>query len=223
MKPIVAIGDVHGLTAWKPIVDRHPDCRIVFLGDYLDPYGYVSRPELLANLRDIIALKASRPDDVVLILGNHDMHYFCSEATMGSRYDPWLQREAFQLFVDHFDLFQNAYQDGNRIFTHAGIAQSWFLDDFGGDPARPIAWQLNHASDIQVRALCRVGQVRGGRRGAVGGIFWADMTELTDPLHGFTQIVGHNRVPQVTVRTGDHENQIVFCDCLRNGGYYVLK
>lgn len=41
MKPIVAIGDVHGLEKWRSIVDEHEDCTIVFLGDYLDPYEYI--------------------------------------------------------------------------------------------------------------------------------------------------------------------------------------
>lgn len=43
MKPIVAIGDVHGLEKWRSIVDEHEDCTIVFLGDYLDPYEYITR------------------------------------------------------------------------------------------------------------------------------------------------------------------------------------
>jgi glutamate racemase len=38
MRPTIAIGDVHGLTYWKGIVDSNPNCLYVFLGDYLDPY-----------------------------------------------------------------------------------------------------------------------------------------------------------------------------------------
>ena len=37
-KPIVVIGDVHGLTCWKDIVKVHKDSMFVFLGDYCDPY-----------------------------------------------------------------------------------------------------------------------------------------------------------------------------------------
>ena len=50
MKPLVAIGDIHGSTDWKAIVEKHPDCRIVFLGDYLDPIKYIPRKQLLQNL-----------------------------------------------------------------------------------------------------------------------------------------------------------------------------
>ena len=74
----------------------------------------------------------------------------------------------------------------------------------------------------QVPALLRVGYARGGHRGDTGGIFWADKSELEDPLHGFTQIVGHSRVEEVTERTGPGGGKIVFCDCLRNGLYLYI-
>ncbi len=144
MKPIVAIGDVHGLEKWRSIVDEHEDCTIVFLGDYLDPYEYITRRQQLDNLRDIIELKKRRMDDVVLLLGNHDLHYFCDRALPGSRYDFQIERFAEAMFNANIELFQYAYQQGNRIFTHAGIQHSWFVDDFKGDLTQPIAHQLNN-------------------------------------------------------------------------------
>lgn len=222
-KPIVAIGDIHGLDYWKDIVKKHTDCRIVFLGDYLDPYQYIPRKALFRNLYEIVELKRERPDDVVLLFGNHDLHYFSSDARIASRFDWQISEKASHFFLENFHLFQYAYQEDKRIFTHAGISHAWFEKDFQGDLSQPIAEQLNHPSDRQVAALCRVGQLRGGKPGALGGIFWADINELTDPLHGFTQIVGHNRVKEVTERTGEHDNKIVFCDCLREGNYLYIE
>lgn len=220
MKPIVAIGDVHGLEKWRSIVDEHEDCTIVFLGDYLDPYEYITRRQQLDNLRDIIELKKRRMDDVVLLLGNHDLHYFCDRALPGSRYDFQIERFAEAMFNANIELFQYAYQQGNRIFTHAGIQHSWFVDDFKGDLTQPIAHQLYNPESVQFNAMLRLGHARGGRIGKIGGIFWADISELTDPLHGYTQIVGHNRVDDITERCGYNDNKIIFCDCLRNGKYY---
>ena len=219
MKPLIAIGDIHGLEDWKAIVEKHPDCRIVFLGDYLDPIEYIPRKRLLQNLCEIILLKKKRPDDVILLLGNHDLHYFCTDITLSSRFDFSIGEKASRLFLENIDLFQYAYQEDKTVFTHAGIAQDWFMQDFGGDIHLPIASQLNHPTDSQIESLCRLGYLRGGKEGKIGGIFWADEAELTDPLHGFTQIVGHNRVKEVTVRSGAHDNQIIFCDCLWNGNY----
>ena len=198
---------MHGLDLWRDVVEAHPECRVVFLGDYLDPYGYVHKGKLLNNLRAIMQLKRDRPEDVVLLLGNHDLHYFCDESWM---------------FLNNIALFQYAFQDGEYLFTHAGVSQEWFDYDFCGDAARLIADQLNNPAADQVPALLRVGYARGGRRGDTGGIFWADKNELEEPLHGFTQIVGHNRVEEVTEHIGPGGGKIVFCDCLRNGLYLYI-
>ena len=67
MKPIIAIGDIHGLDIWREIVERHRDCQFVFLGDYLDPFNYIPRQKLIDNLNSIINFKRSKPEDVVLL------------------------------------------------------------------------------------------------------------------------------------------------------------
>lgn len=221
-RPTIVIGDVHGLDYWREAISDSQGCRVVFIGDYLDPYQEISHRELLGNLRAIIALKRNRPDDIVLLLGNHDLHYFSSDAPICSRFDYELAPAASRLFIDNFDLFQYAFQDDDTIFTHAGIAHGWFVDDFRGDLSLSVADQLNHPRDCQVSALCRVGKARGGREGTVGGIFWADIDELCDPLHGYRQIAGHNRVEEVTERTGPGGGKIVFCDCLWAGNYLWL-
>lgn len=221
-KTTIAIGDVHGLDLWRDVVDAHPGCRVVFLGDYLDPYGYVHRGKLLDNLRAIMQLKRDRPEDVVLLLGNHDLHYFCEDACIGTRFDEEIAEAASCMFLHNIDLFQYAFQDGEYLFTHAGVSQVWFECDFCGDASQPVAEQLNHSAADQIPALLRVGYARGGRRRDTGGIFWADESELDEPLHGFIQIVGHNRVEEVTERIGPGGGKIVFCDCLRNGLYLEL-
>ena len=221
-KATIAIGDVHGLDLWRDVVEAHSGCRVVFLGDYLDPYGYVHKGKLLDNLRAIMQLKRDRPEDVVLLLGNHDLHYFCEEACVGTRFDMEIAADASKLFIDNIHLFQYAFQDGECLFTHAGVSQEWFDNDFCGDAARPIADQLNNPAADQVPALLRVGSARGGRACDTGGIFWADKSELEEPMRGYTQIVGHNRVAEVTEHIGPGGGKIVFCDCLRNGLYLYI-
>lgn len=222
MEKTVAIGDVHGLDSWKDAVEAHPECRVVFLGDYLDPYFYVPREKLLDNLRDIIDLKKSRPENVVLLLGNHDLHYFSEYACRGTRFDADIAPDAYRLFTDNIRLFQYAFQDGEYLFTHAGVSRKWFEDDFRGDAEQPVADQLNNPDESRMSALFRVGYARGGSRGYMGGIFWADESELYNPLHGFVQIVGHNRVMKVTERDGIGDSRIIFCDCLYNGRYLCI-
>jgi len=193
-KSIIVFGDIHGLTYWKEAVEENPGCRYIFLGDYLDPYGYIAPKQLIDNLKEIIQLKNDHSDDVVLLLGNHDLHYLYLDFEPCTRFDDEIEEEAHTLFSENIHLFQHAFQEGRRIFTHAGISEKWFFDDFFGDADKNIAEQLNNPQHDQLPALYRIGVMRGGDRNAVGGIFWADVIELFDPLPDYTQYVGHNRV-----------------------------
>lgn len=222
MKDIIVIGDIHGSDLWKDIVEAHKDCMFVFLGDYLDPFQYMSSSYLISNLKQIVELKKSRPGDMVLLLGNHDIHYFVDDSPKASRFDYRLFIPANGIFVENSGLFLNAWQTGNLLFTHAGVSHRWFVEDFKGDLDRSVADQLNHPHDSQIPSMLQVGENRGGPRGKRGGIFWADKAELTDPLHACVQIVGHNRVDEVTELKYENGNSIVFCDCLRNGLYFCV-
>ena len=219
--PIIVFGDIHGSTYWKTVVDENPDCRYIFLGDYLDPYENVPTWLLISNLKRIIRFKEDRPDDVVLLLGNHDLHYFCSDVEPCSRFDFMIAERVSALFRENIHLFMYAFQIDNYIFTHAGVSEKWFLDDFKGDADKNIAEQLNNPLPEQIAALCRSGASRGAEKNTVGGIFWADICELHKPLPGYTQVVGHNRVDDICEHT-DNGGRIIFCDCLYNEKYLKL-
>lgn len=94
--------------------------------------------------------------DVVLLLGNHDLHYFCDEACVGTRFDMEIAADASKLFLGNIHLFQYAFQDGECLFTHAGVSQLWFDYDFCGDVSRSVAEQLNNPAADHVPALLRV-------------------------------------------------------------------
>ena len=210
-----------GSTYWQKVVSENPDCRYIFLGDYLDPYENFPRNQLIDNLKDIIQLKKERNDDVILLLGNHDLHYIRLDIDPCCRFDEAIAKDAYYLFLDNIHLFAYAFQEGNRIFTHAGISEKWFLSDFGGDVNKNIADQLNHPQPDQLPALYRIGRMRGGDYHAVGGIFWADIDELNVPLRGYTQFVGHNRVGVIRKYVAN-DGMIFFCDCLYNKEYLKL-
>ena len=221
-RPTIVFGDIHGSTYWKKVVNENPDCRYIFLGDYLDPYENIDGKQLINNLEEIIQLKKDRHDDVVLLLGNHDLHYFCHDVNWKcTRFDGWVKRMASPLFMENRHLFVYAFQEDKRIFTHAGISQQWFLNDFKGDAHQNIACQLNNPLPKQKPALYRCGDVRGGDRFAKGGIFWADISELDDPLQGYTQFAGHNRVADI-LEHSSNDGKITFCDCLFNEKYLRL-
>ena len=135
-KQIIIIPDVHGREFWKPIVEKHKnskDTLIVFLGDYLDPYTTIdgiSESEAVINFIDIIN-EAASADNIITLLGNHDLHYFPQllYSTYGCRRIESAKHEICKIFDDNIDLFRVAYEtriNGRKyLFTHAGVLPGW--------------------------------------------------------------------------------------------------
>lgn len=232
MKSTIAIGDIHGLTNWKDIVNdpKNEGCRFVFLGDYMDPYEVIHPYDLLNNLHDIIDFKLKHMEDVILLLGNHDMHYIHPQAIKGTRYNYGIANDIAAIFKEHRSLFQYACQEGKTIYTHAGISNDWWKNDFMplvdksslryDNDILDVASLLNNANEQQLKAMFQISFWRGGFH-ENGGIFWADKNETIDnPLKGYHQVVGHTRVRSVQTNSTNSNTQITFCDCLSSGAFF---
>ena len=74
MKTIV-IGDVHGRSLWKQIVNQENADRVIFIGDYFDSFD-IKCENQITNFLDIIEYKKSSGKEVIMLVGNHDHHYF---------------------------------------------------------------------------------------------------------------------------------------------------
>lgn len=221
---IIAIGDIHGWETWKTIVAKYPDSHIVFLGDYCDPY--FDTVNLIGNLKEIIDFKKKNRERVTLLLGNHDVHYFHSRANKGSRYNSFLADTLKEIFISNNELFSCAYEDGTLLFTHAGVIQGWYVTEFSTE-IEHVADRLNNPDKYHCNGDARYhcGPKRGGWN-KYSGIFWADKLELHTPLYGYTHIVGHNKVKEITPQYGSDtatEPDIIFCDSLFNGNYLIIE
>lgn len=224
MEEIIVLGDLHGLRTWEQIVARHPNSKFVFLGDYNDPYGStISNEEVLDNFKRLIDFKLAHDEDVILLLGNHDMHYKDTGiAALGSRYNVEIAFDLMMLYDEYSHCFHNAYQCGNLLFTHAGVSEEWFTDTFHAVTKEEAAWQLNHCTAQQEKTLHYCGSSRGGYF-PYGGIFWADKSEFAHPLEGYIQIVGHNRVDNIEEWIGENGSKMFYCDSLYRGNYLKIK
>ena len=135
------IPDVHGRPFWKQAIlefpkKEFPKLKIVFLGDYLDPYenypGVIegegwTRKETIENFKEIIEF-AKKDKRIHLLFGNHDMHYWYN-ARYKSRVDNKNYDIIKDLFLKNFTLFNVAYDeriDGVKyLYTHAGVTNFW--------------------------------------------------------------------------------------------------
>ena len=81
MEDWIVIPDVHGRDFWRSAVRGREEEKIIFLGDYVDPYSWegITPHVAFLELQDIIEFKKAHPDNVVLLLGNHDLGYLDRE------------------------------------------------------------------------------------------------------------------------------------------------
>ena len=201
-KKILIIPDVHGRTFWESALKTGDYEKIVFLGDYTDPYEMegITNREALKNFKSIIAFKQQNPEKVVLLLGNHDLHYYSGyyyELAGGVRYDPVSAIALQRLFAKYHSFFQLAWETdwGSKhyLFSHAGITQSWLKRNMKLI-RKPDARHLNRLlhSNKGLESLAQVGEMRWGDYPS-GSMVWADVEELlvSNLLFGIYQIVGH--------------------------------
>lgn len=193
---ILIIPDVHGREFWKNPVTKELGKveKIVFLGDYLDPYPQeeINFDTAINNFKEIIQLKKDNPEDIILLYGNHDLHYI---DYMGmdifpcSRYNKAYSKYIESLITDNKDLFNLFYRNGKYIFSHAGIEKEWMrkyckcesLDDLIKDETKTKG------------CLWVVDYLRGGREN-YGSPVWSDVRVFRNEFDGIFQIFGHTQL-----------------------------
>ena len=200
---IIIIPDIHGRDFWRwTVAQRKEEDTLIFLGDYLDPYEneWIYWSDAYKGLLDIIALKRENPEKVVLLLGNHDLHYLFPNLR-GSRYNEYQAEKIRKTFEDNMDCFQMAAEckiDERRyLLTHAGVNKAWvqkYADVFGPvDKLTADTFNSLMFKDAFVEALGDVSFLRWGSAPA-GSMVWADVEEFEwseARLPDVIQVFGH--------------------------------
>lgn len=202
MAKVLVIPDTHVRDFWKEaktLIDNYE--KVIFLGDYVDPYPYEFnmssddlRKKTIDDFVEIINFCKDYPDKVILLDGNHVLHYLDKDYIC-SRYDRTLSHQIHNLYVDNASLFHSCYLIDDVLFTHAGVSKEWvnYLQtchhmEYDGDPVKFI-----NSCDLDQLLMCS--SYRGGWD-ACSGPEWLDIDELRHltPLPGFFQIFGHSQV-----------------------------
>lgn len=219
---ITIIPDVHGRDFWKQTKN---DEKLIFLGDYLDPYPRenISIETAIDNFKEIINLKKNRPE-IILLFGNHDYHYL-NEHLNASRKCTWLYEEIHKLYIDNIELFKIAhyetYENETVVFSHAGFHKAWI--DFHSalfkvDDDTPIYNEILIKNVIPIlnekftefdnkyNPLWNVSWYRGGST-TYGSCIWADAQEYLNRKDNFTdvyQIFGHTQLASEPIVTQNY-------------------
>ena len=177
MKKILVIGDVHGRNEWSQILEENPDYdRVVFMGDYFDSWD-LSAEIQMDNFKDICRMKDISPDKIILLYGNHDLHYLL-QGEKYSGYQGVFASQIKDLLEDNEDKLQWAYEEDLFLFTHAGVSNEW-CKNHSVNRSMPV-------DDINQQPLSSFG-FKNCR----------PFSLLQDHIGGFKQVVGHTEKKEI--------------------------
>jgi len=214
---VLVLPDIHCRSFYKPILEVK-DTPIVFLGDYMDPYGFEGTKDEdgIANLEEIIDF-ARNNKNVILLAGNHDCSHIWSymgfERTKRSFYN-----DLHTLYRDNIDLFKAAHKINEVLFTHAGVSNGWIKQrnrEFEYDETPFALTQdnitdyINNAFEAELKQETAVGSIwdkhlhssifdigysRWGRS-PYGGPMWSDFNSDYEDPDDWTirQVFGHTQ------------------------------
>ena len=184
---LLIIPDIHGRDFWiEPCSHVDEFDKIIFLGDYHDPYSYeVSQDVSRHRLRDeLLPFVLEHRNKCICLFGNHDGNYLVGD--MADRLDRFHQKEIYQ-YLKQMDL-RLIYREGKYLFSHSGVLPAW-LDINELSLERLEKLSLNNSSLLQVSPY------RGGYS-EVGSCVWGDVREYAASEHipDIYQIFGHTQL-----------------------------
>ena len=205
---ILVLPDIHGRDFWKRACeDIESFDKVIFLGDYFDPYDFegISVATAIENFQEILDLKQFNRDKVELLLGNHDLPDMFDESYNLSHYHCRHSEENHikigNLFLTNAHLFSLSCVVDDILFTHAGVQSQWFFETFHSETtdADEISAMVNTLTD-SAEGLKKLYKVSGHRGGIdnYGSCVWADVDEMiadsnntSNPLRKIRQVFGH--------------------------------
>ena len=128
MSNFLVIGDVHGESYWKKIIEDNSPPLIFFLGDYCDSHKRTPR-EIIDNMIEIFDYARKNPDTVYLLVGNHDFHYMGYANSPYSGYNFAFTEEYKEVLLKNKDLFNMAITiespNDKILISHAGVTNTF--------------------------------------------------------------------------------------------------
>lgn len=218
-KTILILGDTHGRLNWKQIISNNPIFdKLIFVGDYFDTHDNVSAEQQMNNFKDIIQFKNDNPGKVIMLIGNHDHHYFPEVGYSGtSGYQSGAAPAISMLLDDNRKHLQMCYIHEKYLITHAGVTKTWCennnidLDNLEESinelwKYKPNAFRFTQGKyrDNYGDEICQTP-------------IWVRPHSLgIDKIDGYTQIIGHTT--QSSIRLN---NNIILIDTLGTSGEYL--
>jgi len=204
---VLTIFDPHGQESYIPTDKEIEEVdKVVFGGDYWDSFTIHPITQIKV-FNQIIDIKKKYGDKIIILLGNHDIQYL---------YNDWVSKLKCSGFSDdyfvrinvlmkhHADMYQNAWQYKDHLFTHAGVT-TFITDALNKRYPRVYKEVLNGNMQLAemlngtfMDELYYIGKINGGHD-PFSGIFWVRPGPLDKyQIEGYTQHVGHTHIEGIS-------------------------
>lgn len=229
----IVIGDIHGRQIWKSILDRETWDQVVFIGDYFDSYDFTGL-EQMRNFEDIIEFKKNSKKPVILLIGNHDHHYFPEVGySSTSGYQAGIANSISYLVNENREYLQMAYSIDNILFTHAGVSKIWIdnlieqgiFNKYPDNNAKSIANWTNDMWYYKPLVFKFTGTEPTGDNQCQTPI-WIRPRSLMKGANVYKkdiiQVVGHTQQNQIDIKGKSTGSRYFFIDTLGTSGEYLI-
>jgi len=230
----IVLGDIHGLNSWKSAIEKSQPSRVIFIGDYFDSFD-ISGVEQIDNFKQIIRYKEDNPQiEVVLLIGNHDHHYFPEigyDGTSGfqSKISPSITR----VLDENRHHLQMAYSFENFLFTHAGVSPVFMDEVFGENKwsVETVASDVNEVWKYKPLAFSFNGFEASGDNTCQTPIWIRPRSLMSANKHhpkglkkDYVQIVGHTSMKRLDIIGSNKatNGRYFFIDTLDTSGEYLV-
>jgi hypothetical protein len=233
MKTVV-LGDTHGRSNWKLAIHQEKPDRVIFIGDYFDSFE-LSGVEQINNFKEIIKYKESNPKvEVVLLIGNHDHHYFPEVGYTGtSGFQKAIAPSITQVVDENRHHLQMAYGFGEYLFTHAGVSPVFMDQVFGENDwsKENVVVDLNEMFRYKPRAFDFNGFEATGDSTTQTPIWIRPRSLMSaNKKHpkglkkDYTQVVGHTAMKELDLVNSDKftGGRYYFIDTMETSGQYLI-
>jgi len=219
---IIGIGDIHGLSIWKDIINKEQNVdKFVFIGDYLDSFD-ISSANQIFNFKEILEFKKQNPTKVELLIGNHDFHYYIDSPT--ERYSGFKTvtlTNSKQLLRDEIirGNIKVCFNYQNLLFSHAGITNTWIKNNILNiQPNENIFDYINDYLIYKPNVFLFNGLDSYGDD-IIQSPMWVRPNSLNiDALENYIHIVGHTQ--QNSIKIGERS---ILIDTLPVGEYLIYE
>ena len=227
MNSTLILGDIHGNNIWKQIVEKENPDRVIFIGDYFDAWDMPAVLQI-QNFKDIIEYKVNSGKEVILLIGNHDYHYFPEIGNQQySGYQSGARFSIEHVINENRNHLQMAYKFGDILCTHAGVS-SIFMDNIFKDgwSVETVADQLNdlfvyQPGRFKFRGLDPYGD------DVYQTPIWIRPRSLKAANYNtlrkkIRQVVGHTQIDKMDVKGKSTGGRYFFTDCLATSKEYLI-